>query len=109
MTRVWDHIGFGVCFAGLGYVGLWLVDSPNYLAFPPMLHALGAAAAAFVPLRAVLYAVGRRRAAGSAKPAADSPKPAASPRLRRRKATYPIRQVAPRNHFGLRGAPDPGP
>jgi hypothetical protein len=108
MTRVWDYIGFGVCFAGLGYVGLWLVGSPDYLALPPALHAFGGGAAAFVPVRAILYLIGRRRAAARATPAADSPKAAASPRPLRRKATYPIRQVAPRSQFGLRGAQDRG-
>ena len=36
MNRVWDYIGFAVCFAGLGYIGLWLVGSPDYLALPRM-------------------------------------------------------------------------
>lgn len=108
MTRVSDYIGFAVCFAGLGYVGLWFVGSPDFVALPPVLHALGGGAAAFVPVRAILFVVRRLRAMGSAKPAAESSKPAARPRPLRRKASYPIRQVAPRSHFGLRGAPDRG-
>jgi len=107
MTRVWDYIGFAICFAGLGYVVLWLVGSSGYLALPPVLHALGGGAAAFVPVRAILFVIGRRRA-GGARPAADSPKPAVASRPLRRKASYPIRQVSPRSHFGLRGAPDRG-
>ena len=102
MKRVWDYIGFAVCFAGLGYVGLWFVGSPDYLALPPVFHAFGGGAAAFVPVRAAMYVIGRRRVAG---PGADSAK-SAPPRPRRRKATYPIRQVKARSHFGLRGAPD---
>jgi hypothetical protein len=105
MTRVWDYIGFAICFAGLGHVVLWLTGSPSYLALPPVLHAFGGGAAALVPVRAILYVIGRRRA-GSATPAAESPQPAARPRPLRRKASYPIRKVSPRNHFGLRGAPD---
>ncbi len=46
MNRVWDYIGFAVWFAGLGYIGLWLVGSPDYLALPPALHAFGGGAAA---------------------------------------------------------------
>ena len=107
MTRVWDYFGFAVCFAGLGYVALWLTGSSGYLALPPALHAFGGGAAAFVPVRAILYVIGRRRA-GSAVPVAEPPQPAASRRPLRRKASYPIRQVAPRSHFGLRGAPDRG-
>lgn len=108
MTRVWDYIGFAVCFAGLGYVGLWLVGAPDFVALPPVFHALGGGAAAFVPVRAIVFVAGRRRDTGSAKPVAESGKPAVRPRPLRRKASYPIRQVAPRNHFGLRGALDRG-
>jgi hypothetical protein len=105
MNRVWDYIGFAVCFAGLGYAGLWLVGSPDYLALPPLLHALGGGAAAFVPVRLIIAIVGRR-SDGSAMPAAHARGPVAASRPLRRKATYPIRQVKPRSHFGLRGVPD---
>jgi len=108
MTRVWDYLGFAICFAGLGYVGLWFVGSPGFVALPPIFHALGGGAAAFVPLRAILFVIRRFRAAGRPKAHAESRKPAASPRPLRRKASYPIRHVAPRSHFGLRGAPDRG-
>ena len=108
MTRVWDYIGFAVCFAGLGYIGLWLIGSPDFLALPPLLHGFGGGAAAFAPVRLIIALVNRRRGAGSAMPAAPPSKPAASSRPLRRKATYPIRQVKARNQFGLRGAPDQG-
>jgi len=104
MKRVWDYIGFAVCFAGLGYVVLWLVGSRDLLALPPALHALGGGAAAFVPVRLVIGVIGRRRAANGALHAAPR-KPAAVLRPPRRKATYPIRPVKPRSHFGLRGVP----
>lgn len=104
MKRVWDYLGFAVCFAGLGFVALWLLGSSDYRALPPALHALGAAAAAFVPVRLIMGVIGRRLAAARAVPAAPQ-KPAAPKRLRR-KATYPVRQVKARSHFGLRGVPD---
>lgn len=104
MKRVWDYIGFAVCFAGLGYVALRLVGGPGVMGLPPLLHAVGAVAAAFVPLRVALSVSGRRRAGAPAAPAAPR-KPAAVLRPPRRKSTYPIRQVKPRDHFGLRGMP----
>jgi hypothetical protein len=95
---VWDYIGFAVCFAGLGYIGL---------ALPPVLHAFGGGAAAFVPLRLIIAVANRRRAAGGdSMPAAHTGKPAARSRPLRRKAHYPVRQVKPRSHFGLRGVPE---
>ena len=39
-------------------------------------------------------------------PAAHAGKPAARSRPLRRKAHYPVRQVKPRSHFGLRGVPE---
>ena len=29
MSRVWDYIGFAVWFAGLGYIVMWLLRSPD--------------------------------------------------------------------------------
>jgi hypothetical protein len=106
MNPVWDYIGFAVCFAGLGYIGLWLGGSPDYLALPPVLHAFGGGAAALVPVRLIIAVANRRRTAGGAMPAAHAGKPAARSRPLRRKAHYPVRQVKPRSHFGLRGVPD---
>jgi hypothetical protein len=103
MTRVWDYFCFAVWFAGLGCIVLWLFGSPDHLVLPPALHGIGVAAAVFVPLQLVLCVVRRRRAAGYAVPAARQP--AAVLRPPRRKATYPIRIVKRRSHFGLRGVP----
>ena len=62
MNRVWDYVGFAVWFAGLGYIVMWLLSSPDLLLLPPALHALGIASAMFVPAL-LLRAVSRRRAA----------------------------------------------
>jgi hypothetical protein len=106
MNRVWDYIGFAVWFAGLGYIVLWLLGSPDHLTLPPALHAIGVAAAMLVPVRLLFHAVSRRRAAASAVPAVRARKPAAVLRPRRRKPTCPLRPVKPRSHFGLRGMPE---
>jgi cytochrome b561 len=104
MTRVWDYISFAIWFSGLGYIVLWLLGSPNHLVLPPALHAIGVAAAVLIPVRLLLRIVKRRRAAG-ASPAIHARQPAAVLRPLRRKASYPIRTVKPRSHFGLRGVP----
>ena len=101
MNRVWDYIGFAVWFAGLGYIVMWLLGSPTHLTLPPALHAVGVATALLVPVRLLVRAVGRRRAA----PAVSPRKPTAVLRPPRRKSSYPIRKVKPRSHFGLRGLP----
>ena len=101
MNRVWDYIGFAVWFAGLGYIVMWLLGSPGHLVLPPALHAVGVASAMLVPLRLLLHAVSRRRAA----PAVQPRNAAAVLRPPRRKSSYPIRSVKPRSHFGLRGVP----
>ncbi len=103
MNRVWDYIGFAVWFAGLGYIVMWLLRSPDLLLLPPALHVLGVASAMFVPVRLLLRAMSRRRAAPDAVPAR---KPAAVLRPPRRKSSYPLRSVKSRSHFGLRGTPD---
>jgi hypothetical protein len=104
MNRVWDYISFAVWFAGLGYIVLWLFGSPGQLALSPGLHAVGVAAAMFVPVRLLVRAVGRRR--HRAQTASRPRKPAAVLRQPRRKAAYPPRAVKPRSHFGLRGMPE---
>jgi cytochrome b561 len=101
MKRVWDYISFAVWFAGLGYIVMWLLGSPDHLVLPPALHAIGVAAAVLVPVRLFLRIVKRQRAA----PAVDTRQSAAVLRSPRRKATYPVRTVKPRSHFGLRGVP----
>ena len=102
MNRVWDYIGFAVWFAGLGYIVMWLLGSPDHLMLPPGLHALGVASAMLVPVRLVLHAVSRRRAV----PVVQARKPAYVLRPPRRKSSYPLRPVKPRSHFGLRGMPE---
>jgi cytochrome b561 len=100
MTRVWDYISFAIWFAGLGYIVMWLLGSPDHLTLPPALHAIGMTAAVLVPVRLFLQIVKRRRAA----PAIPR-QPAAVLRPVRRKAVYPVRAVKPRSHFGLRNVP----
>jgi hypothetical protein len=102
MNRVWDYIGFAVWFAGLGYIVMWLLGSPDHLMLPPGLHAVGVASAMLVPVRLVLHAVSRRRAM----PVVQARKPASVLRPPRRKSSYPLRPVKPRSHFGLRGVPE---
>ena len=104
MNRVWDYIGFAVWFAGLGYIAMWLVGSPDHLVLPPALHAVGVAAAVLVPVRLVLRAVGKQRT--GAVPPARPRTPATVLRPTRRRPARPLRQVKPRNHFGLRGMPE---
>ncbi|HYA04670.1 MAG TPA: hypothetical protein VEF90_02180 [Xanthobacteraceae bacterium] len=105
MNRVWDHISFAICFAGFGYIALWLIGL-GHIVLPPTLHAIGAAAAAFAPFYLLACVMRRRRGAACAMPVAPVRKPAKELRPPRRKATYPIRKVKPRNHFGLRGMPE---
>ena len=101
MTRVWDYISFAIWFAGLGYIVMWLLGSPDHLMLPPALHAIGMAAAVLVPVRLLLRIVKRRRARAGHR----ARQPAVVLRPPRRKATYPVRAVKPRSHFGLRGVP----
>jgi hypothetical protein len=49
MNRGRDCISFAVWFAGLGYIVMWLLRSPDLLLLPPALHVLGGASAMFVP------------------------------------------------------------
>ena len=94
MNRIKDYIGFAIWFAGLGYIALWPVTSPDLggkpfgaaifcrdiplsvldflcnsvlpLQLPPSLHVLGFLSALFVTLRLLLYAFKRsRRAVGT--------------------------------------------
>ena len=94
MNRIKDYIGFAIWFAGLGYIALWPVTSPDSggkpfgasifcrdtplsvldflchsalpLQLPPSLHVLGFLSALFVTVRLLLYAFKRsRRAVGT--------------------------------------------
>jgi len=105
MTRVRDYISFAIWFAGLGYIVLWLLGSPDHLVLPPALHAIGVAAALLIPVRLLSRMVKRRRAAAGAVPGTEARQPTAVLRPLRRTASYPIRTVKPRSHFGLRGVP----
>ncbi len=104
MNCVWDYISFAVWFAGLGYIVMWLLRSPDLLLLPPALHVLGVASAMFVPVRLIMRAATSRRQAATG--AVPQRKPAAVLRPPRRKAVSPHRKVKPRRHFGLRGTPD---
>jgi hypothetical protein len=105
MHRVWNYISFAVLFAGLGYIVMWLLGSPDLLQLPSSLHVVGAASAIFVPVRLLIRTVGRWRAAAGAMGADPARKPAAIPPPSRRNPTHPLRSVKPRSHFGLRGTP----
>lgn len=108
MNRVWDYICFAVWFAGLGYIVLWLLGSPDHLTLSPALHAIGRASAMFVAVRLLLHAVGRRRRAvvgAGAASALPARRPAAILWPPRRKPARPLRPVKPRSHLGLRGMP----
>jgi hypothetical protein len=94
MNRIKDYAGFATWFAGLGYIVLWPVSSPDLggkpfgaailcrdsslslldllcnsahpLRLPAGLHAIGFLAAVLVTIRLLLYAIRRsRRAAGT--------------------------------------------
>jgi hypothetical protein len=106
MNRVRDYIVFAVWFAGLGYIVMWLLRSPDLLLLPPVLHAIGIASAMFVPLRLLLRVIRHRRAATGAVRVVSARKPATVLRPPWRKPTHPLRPVKPRSHFGLRGMPD---
>jgi len=106
MNRVWDYFSFAVCFAGLGYIVLWLFGSPEHLILPPALHIIGVASAMLVPVRLLLWAISQRRVRAAAMPAAYSRTPVAVLRPRRRKPECKLRPVKPRSHFGLRGVPE---
>ena len=71
---MWDYISFAVWFAGLGYIVMWLLRSPDLLLLPPALHVLGVASAMFVPVRLILRAAtSRRQAATGAVTSANRP------------------------------------
>ncbi|MGH6684461.1 MAG: hypothetical protein ACRECA_11200 [Pseudolabrys sp.] len=101
MNRVWDYIGFVIWFAGLGYIVMWLLGSPQHLVLPPSLHLVGLASAASIPVHLLLRAIGRRRRA--AQFAVHPRKPDAVLRSSGRRSVHPPRPVKPRDHFGLRG------
>ena len=131
MNRIKDYVRFVIWFAGLGYIVLWPVTSPDLsgkpfgasifcrdgapgltdflcnsahpLQLPPGLHAIGFLSAVFVTTRLLVHAIRRaRRAAGSN--AVGIPAAIAPPPPPRKPAP-PRRPVKPRTHFGLRGMP----
>jgi hypothetical protein len=123
VNRFKEYACFAIWFAGLGYIVLWPLTSPDYggqlfgasilcragaslpldwlcnsahpLTLPPALHVIGMLAAVSVTVRALLSAI-RRSRLRKASPAR---------RLARRKARRPAARVSPRSQFGLRGTP----
>ncbi|MBI3703915.1 MAG: hypothetical protein HY244_08730 [Rhizobiales bacterium] len=93
MNRIKEYICFAICFAGLGYIALWPVTSPDLggqpfgasilcgdatfgsldflchsalpLQLPPNLHVLGFLSALFVIVRLLLRALQRSRRAAA--------------------------------------------
>lgn len=130
MNRVKDYSNFAICFAGLGYIALWPLSSPDaggHLFGGPLicrdgafalvdwlchcphplrlslpLHALGFFSAMFVMARFSWRTFRRVRRKPMA--AAAAPPPAKALR-RRQKPLGPPRPVKPRAQFGLRGMP----
>ena len=132
MNRIKDYSAFAIWFAGLGYIALWPITSPDSggkpfgaslfcgdaslgmldflcrsalpLQLPANLHVLGLLSALFVILQLALRALKRpRRPAGTS--AVDIS--ALVTRLPvpppRRKPVRPLPRIKPRTHFGLRG------
>src|ERR1035437_5205897 len=106
MNRVWDYIGFADWFSRLGYIVLWLHGSPYHLTRPTALRAVGVASAMLVPVRLLLCAVSRWRAAAGAALAVPMRKPAALLRPRRRKPAGPLRPAKPRSLLVPAGMPE---
>jgi len=135
MNRIKDYAGFAGWFAGLGYIVLWPVTSPELgskpfgasifcrdgspgmldflcnleypLRLPPGLHALGFLSAVFVIIQLLCCAFRRSRRAnrGSAVTANFPAVPTKIVPPRPAKPRPPLRSVKPRTHFGLRGMP----
>jgi hypothetical protein len=133
MNRVADYIGFAIWLLGIGYVVLWPLTSldhggpfaaslicsfpplgflchlPHPLPLPPGLQLIGLLSAGWVCLRLASRAIARLRRArayrAGAASALSARMPAALLRPPRRKPLSALRQVKPRSHFGLRGAP----
>lgn len=132
MDRVRDYTGFAVWFAGLGYIVLWPMTSPDFggrpfgasifcrensrnlldllcnsahtLRLPPALHVLGFLAAVFVAIRLLCFAVRRLRSRRAPGAAMVTARlPAAVLPPPPRKPAYTPRPVKPRTQFGLRG------
>jgi hypothetical protein len=133
MNRVLDYLGFTGWLLGIGYIVLWpltlldhgapfaaskicsvsplawLCHFPHPLTLPLGLQLIGILSAAWVCLRLALHAIARQRRARAYRAGVVSTlntrTPAAVLRPPRRKMIPPLRQVKPRNHFGLRGTP----
>lgn len=135
MNRCRDYFGFAVWFAGIGYVVLWPVTAtgnggavfgasivcghaaggvaavlcglPHPMALPLGLHVMGFAAAMLVAVRLSCRLLRRLRRRADIIPAAalNARLPGAIPMRAPRRRVQPLRTVAPRKHFGLRGVP----
>jgi hypothetical protein len=132
MNRIKDYSGFAVCFAGLGYIVLWPLTSPEIggrpfaasvfchgdspsaldwlchsvhpLQLSPGLHAVGILSAIVVMTRLLFYVIRRwRRPADESIPTARMPLAAVPPTWQ--KPARPLRPVKARTQFGLRGTP----
>lgn len=127
MDRLKDYVGFAVRFAGLGYIVLWPLTTPNAagqlfgasivcrahslldwlcnlshpLTLPPALHVIGMLSAVSVTVRMLFIALRRSRRIDAA-PAPGAPETGSQPPPRRnfRRPAVPVK---PRSEFGLRG------
>jgi len=133
MNRILDYVNFAMWLLGSGYIVLclltlldhaapfaaspicsvsplaWLCHLPHPPTLPPGLRLIGVFAAAWICLRLALRAITRLRHARAYRAgkvsALNARTQAAVLRPPRHKMIPPLRQVKPRNHFGLRGAP----
>jgi hypothetical protein len=103
MERLKDWAAFGVWFAGLAYIAMWVVTGPLNRAIalgvrpemlPPAAHLVGFLAAITTFVRLLLIAI------RSARRSQDEP-PKPRPRFRRPEPT--VKKIKARDHFGLRG------
>lgn len=132
MNRIKDYAGFAIFFAGLGYIVLWPLTTPEFggrpfaasifcrrgspsvldwlcnsahpLQLSPGLHAAGILSAIVVMVRLLLYVIRRwRRATTTRESVLTARIPVAPPTWRR--PARPLRPVKARTQFGLRGTP----
>jgi hypothetical protein len=131
MNRVRDYADFVGWFAGLGYIVLWPVASPDFggkpfgatifcsdgapnladslcnwvhpLHLPPALHVLGFLSAVFVTTRLLVYAIRRPWRGAGAASLSDARAPALRSPILPRKPAWRRVPVKPRKEFGLRG------
>jgi len=104
VNRVCDYCGFVVWFVGLGYIVMWLIDSPEHRMLSPAFHVVGLASATFVAVRLLLLAIARWRAPVSVVRASAAARvPGAVLKTPPPTPARLLPTVKPRRHFGLRG------